>query len=864
MNRCLAVWAAAMILTVHGGGLVYAGMPIGHLDQAEPTWVGGWAFDPDHPEAEIAVHVYVNGQMAGNSTTTGFRPDVNAAYGITGNHGFTFPVDIAAFGPGTHDVCVYGIDLDGEGNPAFDPCPYKVTISCTPNCSGKACGDDGCGGSCGNCQAPQTCQNGQCVGGGNPGSTGNLDVANQDVIGGWAKDPDWDGPIQVHIYVDDTLVKAIQASDWREDVGAHGFSWNPPAFGHGNHSVKAYAIGVNGNGAPDGQNPMLPGSPKTLTANCDDLTSDALGWCNGLPGYWLNRQADTVFVDNSTVRVGVNKSYGGTIFQFCGPDWDRNLVLEHGGGAVQLSIWGYDPVGGVGWYGTDSCDPQWYSSLDSCLAAGHSGCSPWAHPGGAHAANCTSVKPCGGWTPGAPWNPIQAQGPDCGWDSPGNDCNAANWEGSSFYTRLDGPYHFTHTHPACPMPMEQRVTAHQGYAQIDYRLTYSGPHTWTPHPQEIPAIFTAAGMHAHFYYYGGDAPFTGDTVTHQNGPTTSFLRYPDRDIYGHGDNFSGYVKEGWWGACDNAQERCITVASFSPLMNEVATHQNQSGGSGYITALGYFGVEPGMDLQWTIYLFPHRYDHDIGGKTVRQRIVELAPDDFKTQPCQPACGGKGCGSDGCGGSCGACGSGETCSPGGQCIPEACQPHCAGKSCGADGCGGLCGTCDEGDFCTDDGLCVATCQPDCEAKQCGPDGCGGMCGACGFGMACVAGQCQPDTSEFPDAGGVDDVVSGLDSGSQGDWGNAGGEFVAGSDQKTPGSGEDGGAIGEDGALLNGDTLTVAGAENDSRKHSRGCHSHGDPTPGSALWGLLLCGLLVWGRVRCEDSSSCALSTRRDRP
>ncbi len=34
---------------------------------------------------------------------------------------------------------------------------------CTPQCSGKQCGPDGCGGSCGNCNAPATCVNSQCV-----------------------------------------------------------------------------------------------------------------------------------------------------------------------------------------------------------------------------------------------------------------------------------------------------------------------------------------------------------------------------------------------------------------------------------------------------------------------------------------------------------------------------------------------------------------------------------------------------------------------------------------------------------------------------------------------------------------------------
>lgn len=34
---------------------------------------------------------------------------------------------------------------------------------CTPSCTGKTCGDDGCGGSCGTCTSTQTCTNNNCV-----------------------------------------------------------------------------------------------------------------------------------------------------------------------------------------------------------------------------------------------------------------------------------------------------------------------------------------------------------------------------------------------------------------------------------------------------------------------------------------------------------------------------------------------------------------------------------------------------------------------------------------------------------------------------------------------------------------------------
>ena len=79
--------------------------------------------------------------------------------------------------------------------------------------------------------------------------------------------------------------------------------------------------------------------------------------------------------------------------------------------------------------------------------------------------------------------------------------------------------------------------------------------------------------------------------------------------------------------------------------------------------------------------------------------------------CVPQCQGKECGGDGCEGSCGDCPPHETCKDGtcacpnpcsGACCPSGdvceegscCSPDCGGKNCGTDGCGGTCGECEE--------------------------------------------------------------------------------------------------------------------------------------------------------------------------
>ncbi|MFH1530109.1 MAG: agmatine deiminase family protein [Pseudomonadota bacterium] len=161
--------------------------------------------------------------------------------------------------------------------------------------------------------------------------------------------------------------------------------------------------------------------------------------------------------------------------------------------------------------------------------------------------------------------------------------------------------------------------------------------------------------------------------------------------------------------------------------------------------------------------------------------------------CIPACGGKDCGDDGCGGSCGACVLGEICSQAGLCAANdacgdvtyagycdgntlvwcedaklyaadcglygsylclwiadeqgyycvyqsPCVADCVGNECGDDGCGGTCGAC-AGDLNCVDGACVdGPCDADCDGKVCGSDGCDGACGVCAGGETCEDGVC----------------------------------------------------------------------------------------------------------------------------
>ena len=112
--------------------------------------------------------------------------------------------------------------------------------------------------------------------------------------------------------------------------------------------------------------------------------------------------------------------------------------------------------------------------------------------------------------------------------------------------------------------------------------------------------------------------------------------------------------------------------------------------------------------------------------------------------CDPFCEGAECGSDGCGGSCGDCSAGDVCHDG-QC----CTPDCGGGCGGPDGCGGDCGPamCGLGSYC-EAGECISLCADECGGHECGTGRCGGPCGMNGAGcpqwhQACIQGTCYND-------------------------------------------------------------------------------------------------------------------------
>lgn len=59
------------------------------------------------------------------------------------------------------DTGAFGVNCTSDWDNTAPP--EGTGCSCTPSCGGAVCGNDGCGGSCGSCTAPDVCQGGQCV-----------------------------------------------------------------------------------------------------------------------------------------------------------------------------------------------------------------------------------------------------------------------------------------------------------------------------------------------------------------------------------------------------------------------------------------------------------------------------------------------------------------------------------------------------------------------------------------------------------------------------------------------------------------------------------------------------------------------------
>lgn len=122
--------SATLLLTMNAS----ATEPMGYIDGVWDGLVHGWAYDPDEPSSQIEVHLYFDDPSGSGwgpygVTTNIYRPDVNAVKGITGNHGFQYPVPENFKDGNTHTVYGYGINTRGGSDPELFNSPARFTVT---------------------------------------------------------------------------------------------------------------------------------------------------------------------------------------------------------------------------------------------------------------------------------------------------------------------------------------------------------------------------------------------------------------------------------------------------------------------------------------------------------------------------------------------------------------------------------------------------------------------------------------------------------------------------------------------------------------------------------------------------------------
>jgi hypothetical protein len=134
-----------ILLPNSGNFTVPPGSTPGNLDSLTAGGIAsGWVFDTRNSSESLTVNIYIDGnRLAGaetgtlltTTTTNIYRPDVNKAYGITGNHGFSVQLPASAT-QGPHTISLYPTDAGGglggpiTGSPQV---PGGVNISMSTN-----------------------------------------------------------------------------------------------------------------------------------------------------------------------------------------------------------------------------------------------------------------------------------------------------------------------------------------------------------------------------------------------------------------------------------------------------------------------------------------------------------------------------------------------------------------------------------------------------------------------------------------------------------------------------------------------------------------------------------------------------------
>lgn len=162
-----------------------------------------------------------------------------------------------------------------------------------------------------------------------------------------------------------------------------------------------------------------------------------------------------LFVDNGTIRIGVDLESGGSIFHFSEVEAPRNLLNHFDRGRfIQQSFYG-DEDGSV-WAG-----------------------NPWR------------------------WNPVQ------GGDYLGNPATLLDHSATtSTITTRTIPRNWAGGETISDCLMEADISLHGPVVHIQYRFVYTGTESHAPRHQEMPAVFVDYDL-PHLVFHDGGDPWTG-------------------------------------------------------------------------------------------------------------------------------------------------------------------------------------------------------------------------------------------------------------------------------------------------------------------------------------------------------------------
>ena len=368
-------------------------------------------------------------------------------------------------------------------------------------------------------------------------------------------------------------------------------------------------------------------------------------WC-GWAGYMARRTTDTIYQYNDYVRVGVNRRFGGTVFELYGTD-KMDRIQQNPGGAMQMALYGddigYAPPGTPnGWFAFNPSQtflPPHATGWDNTPYPTYAACKA-NHPGADSPCRqelaidnvsddvtnvgCTNA----GQDAGAGFNPVQAVSLNCWYGDPNNYVDTTTSPAPGFVAmRKTAPNNYSKSSNVPGLTWTQTSQVIGPFAQITYDIVGDAAlRTMTPDFQELPAIFTHGAIGDVTYFYNGPHPYNSLSET----VTQATLAQTDSALLGftprtgpYGTGLGVAMSEDWASLCDATSKHCVTIASFSNAAQVISVVNNSATANSYFGIHGFFTLKPGLKERTTVFIAPYRFDDIVQGQSVRQWIYQL-------------------------------------------------------------------------------------------------------------------------------------------------------------------------------------------------------------------------------------------------